>query len=138
MRSMRVWAAAAVLMVMTAGSASAQCVSEVRELNPHAFNNLVAGPMAFNGSLIALASVEERTNAIWVSIYNVAGDLLYESVKLPSTEGAKIVDIVWNGDHFGLFLRTVDENKLQLRRINTVGEFFGAPVNILPTVTPKN
>ncbi|HYI09898.1 MAG TPA: PKD domain-containing protein [Thermoanaerobaculia bacterium] len=131
---MRIWAAAAVLWV-AAGSASAQCVSEVRELNPHTFNHLTAGPMAFNGSLIALASVEERTNAIWVSIYNIAGDLLYESVKLPSTEGAKIVDIVWNEDHFGLFLRTPDENKLQLRRINTTGQFFGSPINLLPTVT---
>jgi hypothetical protein len=136
MRSMRIWAAAAVLTMMaTAGSASAQCVSEVQELNLHRFNNLVAGPVAFNGSILAVASVEDRTDAVWVSLYSVEGDLLYESIKLPSTEGAEIVDIVWNEDHFGLFLRTPDENKLQLRRINTTGEYFGAPINLLPTVT---
>lgn len=136
MRSMRTVAAAAVLMLlMMADTSSAQtCTSDVRQLTPHSFNDLVPESVAFADSMIALALTEERTGAAWVSLYSQGGDLLYPSVKLPSTESASILRLLWNGDHFGLFLRT-EEDKIQLRRINTTGEYFGAAVNILPNVT---
>lgn len=127
------WAAAAVLcFIVAAGSVSAQCVSEVRQIASRSSSpSLVASDTAWSGGILAVAAKQAKEpNSVYVTLFDEHGTQLYPSLKVPPTEDADILGIVWNGQHFGLFLRTV-ENELILRRISTTGELLGAPIEPL-------
>jgi hypothetical protein len=126
-------AAAAVLMILiaAAGTASAQCVTEVREIFSRSNStSLVAGPFAWNGDMFAVAARQASNNAVWVSFFNDAGDQLFPNVKVPSSDDSELIDIVWNGLEFGLFYESVD-HELILRRVSTTGELIGPEIEPL-------
>ncbi|HEX2061910.1 MAG TPA: hypothetical protein VHK90_14310, partial [Thermoanaerobaculia bacterium] len=124
---MKQLAAAAVLMfVAAADAASAQCTSVVEQIaSRDSQTSLVAGPSAWNGSMLAVASNQARNGSVWAGLYNELGDLLYPSTKIPSSENADILDVFWNGAHFGIFFRTEDD-QLVLRRFTTAAELIGS------------
>lgn len=123
-------AAAAVLMILmaAAGTASAQCVSEVREIYSRTNStSLVAGPFAWSGDMFAVASSQASNKSVWVSFFSEAGDQLFPNVKVPSSEDSELIDIIWTGTEFGLFFETPD-HKFILRRVSTTGEFIGPAI----------
>jgi hypothetical protein len=132
MRLMRLTAAAVLICCAAARTSSAQCVSEVRQVaSRSSFTTLVAGPIAWNGSILAVASNQDETASVWVSLFSEHGDLLYPSVKVPSSDDSELISIFWNGNHFALFYET-DDHFLVLRRISTQGELIGAEIRPLP------
>jgi hypothetical protein len=126
---LRQMAAAAVLLIVAASAASAQCVSSVTQIaSRSSLNSLVAGPVAWSGSMLAVASNQARNGSVWASLYTEDGALLYPSVKVPSSDDADLLGVFWNGNHFAIFFRTFDE-QLILRRLSTTGELIGTAVN---------
>lgn len=131
MRRTRMAAAAVLLLMAVAGTASAQCVTEVREIYSRSNStSLVAGPFAWNGQMFAVASRQASNQSVWVSFYNEAGDQLFPNVKVPSSDNSELINIVWNGTEFGLFYET-DDHRLILRRVSTTGELIGAQIEPL-------
>lgn len=125
---MRFAAAAMLAFMAAAGTSSAQCVSEVRELiSRNDFPELVARAAAWNGSVMAVAVEQVDNGAVWVHVYNERGDLLFPNVRISGAEGDEILENIWNGDHFGIFFRT-DNDDLVLRKFSTTGEVIGSPV----------
>jgi hypothetical protein len=126
MGSMRTAAAAVLMWFAAAGSLYAQCESAVRLIEvPFSGTVLNPGASDWSGTVLAIASNRERDDAIYVSIYNELGDLLFRTSRVADTENAEIVDVVWNGDHFGVFYRDTDDN-LVLLRIGTAAERLGS------------
>jgi hypothetical protein len=132
MKMHRVAAAAVLCFIVAAGSASAQCVSEVRQIASRSSSpSLVANDTAWSGSILAVASHQSKTpGSVYVTLFDEHGTQLYANTKLPSTEDAEIIGIVWTGQDFGLFLRTADD-ELILRRITTTGELTGGAIEPL-------
>jgi hypothetical protein len=131
MRRTRIAAAAVLLLMAVAGTASAQCVTEVREIYSRSNStSLVAGPFAWNGQMFAVASQQASNKSVWVSFFNEAGDQLFPNVKVPSSDDSELVDILWNGTEFGLFYETED-HRLILRRVSTTGELIGPAIEPL-------
>ncbi|HYH08197.1 MAG TPA: PKD domain-containing protein [Thermoanaerobaculia bacterium] len=131
MRLKRV-AAAAVLMSFVAAAevASAQCVSSVTQIaSRDSQNSLVAGPVAWSGSMLAIASNQTRNGSVWAGLYSEDGTLLYPSIKIPSSDDADILGVFWNGGHFGIFFRTFDD-QLILRRLTTTADLLGTAVHV--------
>ena len=135
MRSNR-WAAVAVLMLLSiAGTASGQCLSEVRQIGSgDTGTDLVAGPAAWSGSMLAIASNQVRDDSVSVTLYDESGNVLYRAVRIPSSDDAKIFDVLWNGDDFGVFYRS-DAGKLVFARVSTIGKMVGSEKVLLPAVT---
>lgn len=126
---LRQMAAAAVLMIVAAEPAVAQCVSSVTQIaSRSSANTLVAGPVAWSGNVLAVASNQARNGSVWAGLYTEDGTLLYPSVKIPSSDDADILGVFWNGNHFAIFFRTFDD-QLILRRLSTTGELIGNAVN---------
>jgi hypothetical protein len=131
MRRIRMAAAAVLILMAAAGTASAQCVSEVREIYSRTnSSSLVAGPFAWNGDMFAVASRQTSNHSVWVSFFNEAGDQLLPNVKVPGSEDSELIDILWNGLEFGLFYET-DDHRLILRRVSTTGELVGPEIEPL-------
>jgi len=131
MRRTRIAAAAVLLLMAVAGTASAQCVTEVREIYSRSNStSLVAGPFAWNGQMFAVASRQASNQSVWVSFYSEAGDQLFPNVKVPSSDNSELINILWNGTEFGLFYETED-HRLILRRVSTTGELIGASIEPL-------
>lgn len=125
---------AAALTLTAAVSISAQCVSEVVQIGSRSsLTSLVAGPAAWNGSMLAVASNQARNGSVWMTLYDERGTRLYPGVKIPSSEDARIIDVFWNGSHFAVFFETAD-HKLVLRRFSTTGELIGGAIAPLPTL----
>lgn len=125
----------AFLMFTAAASMSAQCTSEVVQIASRSQQtSVVAGPAAWNGSMLAVASNQVRNGSVWLTLYDEHGTRLYPAVKVPSSEDARIDEIFWNGSHFAVFFETA-EHKLVLRRFSTAGELIGTAITPLPTVT---
>lgn len=130
MRLKYLTAAAVLITIAAAEAASAQCVSAVHQIaSRSSLTSIVAGPAAWSGSIIAVASNQARNGAVWVTLFNQFGDALYPGTKFPSSDDADILDILWNGEHFGVFYRNADD-QLILRRVNTSGELLGNAVNV--------
>jgi hypothetical protein len=127
---MRLAAAAVLVLLAAAVPVSAQCVSEVKQILPRGTvsSALVARAFAWSGSVLAVATEQEGTGAVWIALFNEHGDRL-SLVKLSSPDNAKVEEVVWNGTDFAIFLRTSD-NQLAVRRMNTAGELIG------PTAVP--
>lgn len=128
MRSMRLTIVVLAALFAVADPLSAQCTSLVRDIGSRGTaGNLVSGPIAWTGTMLGVSSVDTRNGSVWFSLYDESGTLLYPSLKIPPSEGAEIVGLVWNGNHFGLFFKTTDK-RLILRRISTAAELIGVPI----------
>jgi hypothetical protein len=128
MRRARIAAAPVLLLMALAGTASAQCVTEVREIYSRSNStSLVAGPFAWNGQMLAVASRQASNKSVWVSFFSEAGDQLFPNVKVPSSDDSELIDILWTGTEFGLFYETED-HRLILRRVSTTGELIGPSI----------
>jgi len=132
MRLIRLTAAAVLVCCAFARTSSAQCVSEVRQVaSRSSFPTLVAGPIAWSGTILAVASNQDKNDSVWVSLFSEHGDLLYPSVKVPSSDDSKLIGIFWNGNHFALFYENAD-HFIILRRISTTAQLIGAEIRPLP------
>lgn len=128
MRSMRLTIVVLAALCAVSGPLSAQCTSLVREIGSRGTaGNLVSGPIAWTGTMLGVSSTDTRTGSVWFSLYDESGTPLYPSLKVPPSEGAEILGLVWNGNHFGLFFKNVDK-QLVLRRISTASELLGPPI----------
>lgn len=134
MRAIR--AAAAVLaMGLATAVPGAECLTAVRIISTRAsVPNLVAGPAAWSGSVLAVAKTQENaSNAIWIAIYDenfnvLAGD------RLITTNSRDLIALVWTGAEYGLFYRT-DDSRLLVQRLTMMGAPIGEPVRITPNRT---
>jgi hypothetical protein len=124
---------AAALLVPIAGHG--QCVPAIRQVSSLGLSpNRVAGPIASNGSVVALAKLDNTnsTRAIYVSMYD-------ELTLSPATSDRLVTEsslggplfMLWNGSEFGLFYQRNDYN-VMLQRISTSGELIGAPLLLFP------
>ena len=126
MRPLRL--AAAVLLMLGGLSASAQCVSEVREITGR-FPSLEVGPIAWNGSVLALAGTQVSTNVVWVTIADERGTPLYDRVRLSDTQGGTLYTILSNGNEFSVWYRDANQN-LKMIRVSATGVPIGTPANV--------
>jgi len=131
MRPLRI--AAAVLVLLGAYSASAQCFSEVREISGR-FPSLVAGPIAWNGSVLGMAGIDRLTEAIWFTVADERGTPLYDRVRLPGTEGSTPYAVLASGGEFSVWYRDANRNLL-MRRLSPTGEPLGEAIYVVDPAT---
>src|SRR5690349_16910345 len=130
--------AAAVLMFVGMAASAADCVTGARLLSTRAsVPNLVAGPTAWSGTVLAAAKMEENAHAIWVGIYSDNLDTLVADrrVATDASDSTSIIALLWNGSEFGLFYRT--DTTIKLQRLSMLGESIGAPVDVNPNRRPR-
>lgn len=128
-------AAAGFLILVFATATAADCVTESRLVSSRASTpNLVNGPIAWSGSVFAVAKTEDGVaGAIWIGLYDENFNPLAAHRRV-ATDGRAIVALVWTGSEFGLFYRTATQ-RLHLLRLTPGGEPIGAPVAITPNRT---
>lgn len=130
MGSIRTAVTAVLMWIAAAGSLHAQCESAIRLIEtPTTGTELVAARVAWNGSVLAVASNRLRDDSVFVTVYDEQGNQLFRTSKIHDSEEAEILDIEWNGDHFGLFYRD-NNDRLILRRVSTSAELVGNTVAI--------
>jgi hypothetical protein len=124
-------AVTAVLLLTTAAIAEGQCVSEGRIISTRqSAPNLVAGPAAFGGGVLAVAKYERTARSIFLATYDhdftqLSGDLL---ITTDTADGPLF--LLWNGVDFGLIYRTESSERLMLQRISTDGDAIGGPIQV--------
>lgn len=130
---------AAVLMLISAAVFAADCVTASRVLSTRAsVPNLVAGPSAWSGSVLAVAKTSEASpNEIWLAVYAEGLETLVNDRRIAAdaNDATSIVALLWNGTEFGLFYRTDD--RIHLQRLTMMGESIGAPVVVNPGRRPQ-
>lgn len=114
-----------VLLLLPAGIAAAQCVSNVQELSTD--RSILPGPIAWSGRVLAMAGIDSVTTRVFVTTFDSSGTQLSPLVDLPESSGADILALLWNGEDFGLFLKNSSGN-LILRRVSTTGQLEGSPI----------
>jgi hypothetical protein len=125
--------AAAVLLIVIAAAASAEdCVTDARVLSTRqSVPNLVAGPTAWNGSVLAVAKTQEGVSGpAWLAIYDENMNPLTADRQI-AADAQSLVTLIWNGTEFGLFYRTLNQG-LNLLRLDFGGSPIGPPVAITP------
>lgn len=131
--------AAAVLMLIGWTVSAADCLTGLRLISTRAsVPNLVAGPSAWSGTVLAVAKSEEGDpRAIWVGIYNDGLETLIADRRIvtDAADANSIIALLWDGSEFGLFYRT--DASIQLQRLTMSGDPIGAPVAVNPTRRPR-
>jgi hypothetical protein len=127
--------AAALLIVLSAAAAAADCVSDARVLSTRGnVPNLITGPAAWSGLLLAVAKTEEEApNEIWLALYGEELETLVGDRRIVTDAGARdgIIDLLWNDLEFNLFYRSATE-RIHLQRLTPFGEPIGGPIVINP------
>lgn len=124
--------AAAVLMFIAAAVSAADCSTGVRLVSSRASSpNLVNGPMAWSGSVLAVAKTQEGApGAAWISFYNENLENIAADRRI-ATNAREIHGFVWTGTEFALLYRT-DAPSLLLQRLTMLGDPIGAPIAVTP------
>jgi hypothetical protein len=122
-------------MLFATAAPAAECLTGVRIISTRAsVPNLVNGPAAWSGSVLAVAKTQENaSSSIWVGIYDEAFNTLAGD-RLITTNSRDLINIVWTGSEFGLFYRT-DDARLLVQRLTMLGVPIGEPVRITPNRT---
>ncbi|HEV7763870.1 MAG TPA: PKD domain-containing protein [Thermoanaerobaculia bacterium] len=127
------------LLLMCGAVSAADCLSGVRLVSTKAsVPNLVVGPAAFSGNVLAVAKSEESDpDHIWLGLYGedlstIAADRL---VATDAADDQAIVALLFTGTEFGLFYRTDDVIRLQ--RLTVTGDPIGAPIAVNPDRGPR-
>lgn len=124
MRQTRALLVSILIFVAGALPAAAQCVSNVRDITGR-FPSLEAGPVAWNGSTLAIAGTQLSTQEIWIAVTDEHGNPRADRFRHVDTELGSLIDLVAAGPEFALFYRDAD-NFLRMRRISpTTGEPLG-------------
>ena len=129
MGAIRVTAAALLILIGTA--AAAECVTGVRLISSRASSpNLVAGPAAWNGVVLAVAKTQENSDNLWIGFYDGNFDPLFADRFV--TGGVRSIEaLLPHGSDYALFYRTND-GRLLMQRVAADG-FIGGPVAITPS-----
>jgi hypothetical protein len=123
--------ATAVLIFTAAASASAQCLSEARVISTRRSTpNLVPGPSAFGGGVLAVAKYDPATRQIFVGTYDEHLDRRSADLLAGTDSPDGPLALVWNGADFGLFYRTRTSQRLVLQRISAAGDPVGAAIPV--------
>ena len=127
--------AAAVVILMTAVAAEAQCVTESRLISTRQSQpNLVSGPVAWSGSVLGVAKTQDGVStAIWFATYDEDLQTLVPD-RLVANDSRDIISLEWTGTEFGLFYRTPNQ-RMHLQRISMTGELIGGVIPITPDRT---
>lgn len=132
--------AAAVLILFTAAAAAGQCVTTSRLIGTKSSEpNLVAGPVAWTGSLLGVAKRQSDVpTALWFAAYDEALETVVPDRQV-ANDLREIVALEWTGTEFGLFYRTVNQ-RMHLQRLSLMGDPIGGPIPITPgrTVYPSD
>ncbi len=124
--------AVAGLILIGAGVAAAECVTGVRLLSTSAsVPNLVAGPIAWSGNVLAVVKTEEGVpGAVSVAIYGDGMETI-EPDRFVASDARSFYALIWTGTEFGLFYRNTSQG-LNLQRLTMLGTPVGAPIAITP------
>jgi PKD domain len=123
--------ATAVLIFTAAAAASAQCLSEARVISTRRSDpNLVSGPSAFGGGVLAVAKSDPTTRRIFVGTYDEHFNPLTPDVLAGTDSPDGPLALIWNGVDFGLFYRTRASQRLVLQRISKSGDPIGTPIPV--------
>jgi hypothetical protein len=123
-------AIATAILVVTAASALAdECVSTSQFLSSDESDPaLVAGPSAWTGLALAVASTEPADEGIWITVFDEGMNTLAGSREIVPASDSGAIDLIWNGTELGLFYRV--GSTLRLQRLNAFGDPIGTPVAI--------
>jgi hypothetical protein len=141
MRELRATAAAVVLLFVGVASIAVpvqgQCVSSVQLLSARGTTpRFLAGPTAWNGSILAVAGPELDREEFQVVLYDEHGNRLAPNEKIRSS-GADLLDVLWNGSEFGIF--SINEDGfLALSRVTTAGKIIDPRVVVVDHVPLQN
>ena len=122
----------AVVLLLVAAAARGDCVSTVRSVSQMSiFPNLVAGPIATNGSIVVAGKTDPSTSTPGVD-YS-----LYDTSLNPISADRQVATSSFNGpvallyadssNEFGLFFQQTN-GVLMLQRIDASGNPIGAPI----------
>jgi PKD domain len=127
--------AAAVLILFTAVAAVGQCVTTSRLISTKTSNpNLVAGPVAWTGSLLGVAKRQSDVDtALWFAVYDENLETVAPD-RLVANDLREIVSLEWTGTEFGVFYRT-PSSSMNLQRLSLMGDPIGGPIPITPDRT---
>ena len=127
--------AAAVLILFTAVAAVGECVTTARLISTRSSDpNLVAGPVAWSGSVLGVAKTQEDApTAVWFAAYDEALQTLVPD-RLVANDARDIIGMEWTGTEFGIFYRT-NNQRLLLQRVSMTGIPIGGPIGITPART---
>lgn len=125
--------AVVILILLSAAMPAAECVTGARVISTGAnVPNLVAGPVAWSGNVLAVAMTQEDApNLGWVAVYGENIDTVAEDRFLVN-DVRSLSALEWSGMEFGLFYRTTAQG-LNLQRLTNLGVPIGAPVAITPS-----
>ncbi|HEY0160606.1 MAG TPA: PKD domain-containing protein [Thermoanaerobaculia bacterium] len=127
--------AAALLIVLSAVAAAAECDSGARVLSTRdSVPNLVAGPAAWSGLLLAVAKTDENAPGdVWLALYDEEMERLIgdRRIAIDAAPGG-IIGLLWNGVEFHLFYRSTTE-RIHLQRLTPFGESIGGPTVVNPS-----
>jgi hypothetical protein len=135
MRSIRFAALAAlILSAVSSQTAWAQCVSYVRQIaSRNSSIVLEAKSVVWTGSAAGVISEQDGSGALWLGRFDANGEALGRDTRVQDSLDAELIDFVWNGSEYGIFL--IDETgDLILRRHASDGDSVGLPVHIFPKI----
>lgn len=125
----------AVALVTAAAVQAADCVSKTQLIATRGFApNRVAGPVAWNGNVLAVAKTETSSpKAIYVRLYNDQLDPVTDDVRIADSSFDGPASIFWTGNEFGVFYLTPDR-RIRLQLISASGN----PLSGGATITPNH
>ncbi|HEY0140734.1 MAG TPA: PKD domain-containing protein [Thermoanaerobaculia bacterium] len=124
----------AVLLVAATVATAAECISKTQLIATRSvLPNRVAGPVAWSGSVLAVAKQETGSaKAIHVALYDQNLNAVTADVAVAEASSEGPVAILWNGLEFGLFYRGAD-SRIRLQRVSQAGELVGGAL-----ITPNH
>jgi hypothetical protein len=123
----------AVLLVTAAAVQAADCVSKTQSIATRGFQpNRVAGPVAWSGSVLAVAKTETGPlKALYVGLYNNQLDQVSSDLRIADASLDGPISILWTGHEFGVFYQSPDR-RIRLQLVSEAGNPLGGAVVITP------
>jgi hypothetical protein len=125
----------AIMLVTAAAVQAADCVSKTQLIATRGFHpNRVAGPVAWNGSVLAVGTTQTGTaKAVYLRLYNDQLDPVSEDILIADASFNGPISILWTGTEFAVFYQSPDRKiRLQLIAAN------GSPVSGSTVITANH
>ena len=132
--TLRRTAVMAVLLITAAAVHAADCVTKTQLIATRGFHpNRVAGPIAWNGSALAVTKTETgAAKAVYVGLYNDQLDPIVSDLRIAESSLGGPDSVFWTGNEFGVFYQGTDR-RIRLQLLSAAGNPLGGEI-----ITPNH